>query len=302
MCVVLYRNRNHATSTAAARRHPRHAIVGFWRSMRQNRGMDSLPTLFLSHGSPMLALDDNPARRFLLGLGAMLPRPQAILVVSAHWETLGVPAVGFAPQPETIHDFGGFPQALFDLQYPAPGAPDIAGTAFRLLTEAGFAPHRSALRGLDHGAWVPLRLMYPDAAIPTLQVSLVRGGSAADHYRMGQALSPLRGLGVLMVGSGSLTHNLAEVWGRDEQAPTPAWVHDFETWMSDRLLAGQREALLHYRTRAPHAIQNHPTEEHLLPLFVAWGASDPGGTVQHLHQSYTYGVLAMDAYAFAPQP
>lgn len=268
--------------------------------MRQNNLMDPSPTLFLSHGSPMLALADSPARRFLLGLGAALPEPRAILVLSAHWETLDVPAVGFAAQPDTIHDFGGFPQALFDLRYPAPGAPEIAARAFDLLSAAGLSPRRSQSRGLDHGAWVPLRLMYPDAHIPTLQVSLVHGRDAGYHYRLGQALSPLRSQGVLLVASGSLTHNLAEAWGRDEEAPTPAWVRDFGTWMSARLLAGEQDALLSYRTSAPYATQNHPTEEHLLPLFVALGASHGGDVTRHLHHSHTYGVLAMDAYGFYP--
>src|SRR5258708_7695401 len=142
--------------------------------------MNKLPSLFISHGSPMLALTDTPAHRFLLDLGKMLPRPQAILMISAHWESVGNPAVSLAPQPDTIHDFGGFPQALFDIQYPANGAPDAAARAAALLEQAGFAVNRSATRGLDHGAWVPLRLMYPEADIPVAQISLIRGGTPAQ--------------------------------------------------------------------------------------------------------------------------
>lgn len=160
-----------------------------------------LPTLFLSHGSPMLALQDSPARRFLQSLGKSLGRPKAIVVVSAHWETRGGPAVSLAQQPETIHDFGGFPRALFEMQYPAPGAPDAAERAAALLEAQGIPAGRSAQRGLDHGAWVPLSLMYPDADIPVAQLSVVHGASPAEHERFGYALAALRSEGVLLVGS-----------------------------------------------------------------------------------------------------
>ena len=145
----------------------------------------------------MLAIENSPAHRFLLELGETLPRPKAILVASAHWESIGGPAVSLAPHPETIHDFGGFPAALYEIQYPAGGAPETATQAAALLEQAGFAVKRSATRGLDHGAWVPLRLMYPDADIPTAQISLVRGASPAAHEKMGRALSQLREDGVL---------------------------------------------------------------------------------------------------------
>ncbi len=259
----------------------------------------SLPTVFISHGSPMLALEDSPARRFLLGLGQTLPRPRAIVVASAHWESVGGHAVSLAAQPETIHDFGGFPQALFEMQYPAPGAPAAAAQAASLLEQAGLAVKRSASRGLDHGAWVPLRLMYPDADIPTTQVSLKRGATPAEHERMGRALAALREDGVLIIGSGSLTHNLYEFRGGPMDAPVPSWVSDFEQWMHLRLQDGGRDALLDYRAQAPFAVRNHPTEEHLLPLFVAMGAAGGAARAERLHASYEYGVLAMDAYAFS---
>ena len=261
--------------------------------------MQSLPTLFLSHGSPMLAIQDTPARRFLQGLGASLPRPEAILVVSAHWETMHAPAVSLAARPETIHDFGGFPRALFEIEYPAPGAPATAERAAALLEEAGIAVGRSAARGLDHGAWVPLSLMYPDADIPVAQLSIVRGAGPAEHERLGLALAALRSEGVLVVGSGSLTHNLYEFRGQAIDAPAPDWVSQFEEWMKARLDASDRAALLDYRRAAPHAGRNHPTEEHLLPLFVAIGAAGPGTRATRLHTSFEHGVLAMDAYAFA---
>lgn len=261
--------------------------------------MPKLPALFISHGSPMLAIDDSPARRFLLELGRTLPRPEAIIVASAHWETSDGLAVSLAAHPETIHDFGGFPRALFEIRYPAPGAPETAARAADLLEQAGYAVERSATRGLDHGAWVPLHLMYPQADIPTAQLALRRGGSPAEHERVGKALAQLREDGVLIIGSGSLTHNLYEFRGGPLDAPVPSWVSEFDEWMHARLQDKQREALLDYRARAPYAVRNHPTEEHLLPLFVAIGAAGDTAKAERLHASYEYGVLAMDMYAFS---
>ena len=260
--------------------------------------MSPLPTIFVSHGSPMLAIQDSPARRFLQGLGASLPRPKAIVVFSAHWETGGAPAVSLAPQPATIHDFGGFPQALFDIEYHPAGAPEVAEQAAALFDAAGIPVSRHPQRGLDHGTWVPLRLMYPDADIPVMQISIVRGAGPATHEMLGRALAQLRHEGVLVIGSGSLTHNLYEFRGQAVDAPAPGWVTEFEAWMRERLATSDREALLDYRNRAPSAAQNHPTEEHLLPLYVAMGAAGPGARAQLLHSSFEHGVLAMDAYAF----
>jgi 4,5-DOPA dioxygenase extradiol len=246
----------------------------------------------------MLAVQDSPARRFLEGLGQSLPRPKAIAVVSAHWETRGGPAVSLATQPETIHDFGGFPQVLFDIQYPAPGAPGVAERAAALFAEAGIPVGSSPNRGLDHGAWVPLRLMYPDADIPVMQISIVHGAGPALHQQLGAALQQLRQEGVLVLASGSLTHNLYEFRGQPVDAPAPAWVTGFEAWMREKLAANDQEALLGYRHLAPMAEKNHPTEEHLLPLYVAMGAAGPGAKAELLHTSFEHGVLAMDAWAF----
>lgn len=260
--------------------------------------MTHLPTIFVSHGSPMLAIQDSPARRFLEGLGQSLPRPTAIALVSAHWETRGGPAVSLATQPGTIHDFGGFPQALFDIQYPAPGAPAAAERAAGLFEAAGIPVGRSATRGLDHGAWVPLRLMYPDADIPVMQISIVRDSTPAQHVQLGAALQALRQEGVLVLASGSLTHNLAEFRGQPVDAPAPGWVTGFEAWMREKLTAGDLDAVLNYRALAPMAVKNHPTEEHLLPLYVALGAAGPAARAELLHASFEHGVLAMDAWAF----
>jgi 4,5-DOPA dioxygenase extradiol len=260
--------------------------------------MSTLPTLFLSHGSPMLAIQDSAARRFLLEFGKQLPRPRAILMISAHWETMGGPAVSLAAQPETVHDFGGFPAALFAIRYPAPGAPELAAEAATLLEQAGFNVKRSQTRGLDHGAWVPLSLMYPDADIPVTQLSLMRGSTPEEHARMGLALAPLREQGVLIIGSGSLTHNLHELDRDHLGAPAPAWVSEFSGWIENKLGEGDRAALFDYRRQAPFAAENHPTEEHLLPLFAALGAAGNDARIERIHASYEYGALAMDAYAF----
>ena len=260
--------------------------------------MERLPSIFISHGAPTLALDNTAAHRFLQELGERLPRPKAILVVSAHWESMGGPAVSLAPQPETIHDFGGFPAALYAMRYPAPGAVDVAARAADLLAAGGFAVKRSATRGLDHGAWVPLRLMYPAADIPVSQISVLRGGSPAEHVALGAALASLRDDGVLILASGSLTHNLGEFRGQAMDEAVPEWVSGFGDWMKNRLDSNARDDLLDYRRMAPFAERNHPSDEHLMPLFVALGAGGEHARAERLHDSYEYGILAMDAYAF----
>lgn len=260
--------------------------------------MSTLPTLFVSHGAPTLAIVDSPASRFLRQLGKNLPRPKAILVASAHWESQGGPAVSLAAKPPTIHDFGGFPDALFAIRYPAPGAPEMGARAASLLSREGVAVAQSPSRGLDHGAWVPLHLMYPDADIPVAQISIVRGASPEEHERIGRALAPLRDEGVLIIGSGSLTHNLHEFRGQPIDVAAPGWVSSFGDWMKARLDANDLQALRDYRTRAPNAERNHPTEEHLLPLYLALGAAGDNARAERLHASYEYGILAMDVYAF----
>jgi len=256
-------------------------------------------TIFLSHGSPMLALEDVPARRFLQTWSVRRPLPRAILVVSPHWECRGGPDVSFATAPMTLHDFGGFPKVLYELHYPAPGAAEFAAQAHRLLERANFKV-KSSYRGLDHGAWIPLSLMYPKADLPVFQVSQIRGGGPQEHYRLGQALGALREQGVLIVGSGSLTHNLREFAGRREDAPAPLWVRGFADWVAETLAGGRIDDLLDYRARGPFAARNHPTEEHLMPLFVALGAAGNAARAERVHTSTSYGVLSMDAYTFSP--
>ncbi|GAA5786977.1 DODA-type extradiol aromatic ring-opening family dioxygenase [Chitiniphilus shinanonensis] len=256
--------------------------------------MSRLPTFFVSHGSPMLALDAGNAGKVWAAIGRDLPRPRAVLMVSAHWHASGS-AVGAVAQPDTIHDFGGFPPALYTLQYPAPGDPALAREVFELLGAQGFSPRVDLTRGLDHGAWVPLRVMYPDANVPVVQLALDMRQGPAWHYRLGQALRSLRDSGVLIVGSGSMTHNLHDVFGAEPVSP--AYVAPFQAWMHQRLDHGELDALLDYRQQAPHAARAHPSEEHLLPLFVALGAAD-GEPVVRLHDEVTERVLAMDVYRF----
>jgi 4,5-DOPA dioxygenase extradiol len=258
--------------------------------------MSSQPALFVSHGAPTLIITPGAARDFLAGLGEEIRKPRAILAVSAHWET-SEPTVSLAQQPETIHDFSGFPRELYAIQYPAPGAVDLAQQVAALLSQAGFHPHTDPARGLDHGAWVPLKLMYPHADIPVTQLSVQTQRGAQHHYRIGEALRPLRDDGVLILASGSATHNLRELdWSG--QAALPSWVSDFSDWVASASEHGSVDQLLRYREEAPAAARNHPTEEHFLPFFVALGAGSRPARVSRIHASTTFGVLAMDAYRF----
>jgi 4,5-DOPA dioxygenase extradiol len=261
------------------------------------KGSDSaFPALFVSHGAPTLALERNETASFLKGLGARLGRPRAILCVSAHWNT-AAPAVSAAERPETVHDFGGFPEELYRIRYPAPGAPELAARVLELLGAAGFRSEVSPERGLDHGAWVPLGLIYPEADVPVTQLSVQVDAGPAHHFRLGRALAPLRREGVLMLATGSATHNLGRLGVGD--AP-PEWAARFDRWLHDRLIRGAVEELLDYRRVAPHAALAHPTEEHLLPLFVAAGAgaSGDGLRAEALHRGWTMGSLSMAAYGF----
>lgn len=252
------------------------------------------PAFFLSHGAPDLALGDSPARRFLERLGPSLERPRAILVASAPDEADGV-VVRAPARFETWHDFGNFDRRLFDVRYEPVGAGDVAVEAMRLLGAAGLAPRTSSDVRLDHGAWVPLSLMFPVADVPLASVSINPRDDAAWHEAVGRALAPLRDGGVLVVGSGSISHNLHEVFAGSRDDRT--WVEAFTAWLEARVATRDRGALLAAMRDAPAALRNHPTDEHLLPFYVALGAGggEPG---RRLHHSYTYDVLAMDVYAW----
>jgi 4,5-DOPA dioxygenase extradiol len=253
---------------------------------------------FISHGAPSMPVTESPARDFLASLGREIGRPRAILMVSAHFQAR-VPTLGADPNPETVHDFHGFPDALYKLQYPTPGDPGLALEVASSLVQEGLPAEAVTGRGLDHGAWVPLMLMFPRAYIPVVQLSLVRGQGPDYHLRLGAALRGLVEDGVLVIGSGGMTHNLRELdWqGAGPKGHVPPWVTGFTDWFAARLAAGDLADLVDYRSRAPYAERNHPTEEHFLPLFVALGAS-ANRRGRRLHASVQMAALAMDAYSF----
>lgn len=256
-----------------------------------------LPAIFVSHGAPTLPLDACPAREFLKELGKSLPRPRAVLAVSAHWET-DVPAVNSVTANATIHDFYGFPEALYRMRYPAPGSPELAARTAAVLAAAGYGPAVDSDRGLDHGAWVPLMLMYPDADVPAVQLSIQTPLGPDHHVKLGRALAKLREQDVLVLGSGGYVHNLRTLSRGNIGAPEAPWAREFAEWVGNALAQGDTAGLMDYRRRAPHGAQAHPTEDHFLPLFVAFGAGGKGAKARRLHTSTTFGSLRMDAYSF----
>ncbi|MGE8347125.1 DODA-type extradiol aromatic ring-opening family dioxygenase [Pseudomonas helleri] len=253
-----------------------------------------LPSLYISHGSPMLALEPGESGPALKRLAAQFAKPKAIVLLSAHWESTDL-RVASHPAPETWHDFGGFPRALYAVQYPAPGDPALAARIVQLLATHGLPAQLDAKRPFDHGAWVPLSLMYPAADIPVVQVSLPSQLGPAGLHEVGQALASLRSEGILIIGSGSITHNLRELdWQAGPESVEP-WAKAFRDWMIEKLAADDVAALHQYRQQAPFAAKNHPSDEHLLPLYFARGA---GGPFSIAHQGWTLGALGMDIYRF----
>jgi len=265
-----------------------------------NTTSQALPSLFVPHGAPTFALRPGAAGAALKAAAATLPRPRAIIIASAHWAT-AEPAVGFAQRPETIHDFWGFPDELYALRYPATGCREASQEALQALQQAGFAAQADAERGLDHGAWLPLRLMFPEADVPVFPLSIQPHLGPEHHYRVGQALAPLLEQGFLLIASGNLTHNLGDYQlAYRNGGQTPPYVRAFADWFWDKLQARDLEALFDYRRRAPEAVRAHPRDEHLLPLYVALGAGGDQATPQRLHAGIDDYVIAMDAFAFQP--
>ena len=253
----------------------------------------ALPTVFLSHGSPMHALEPGPVRGVWENLGRTLPRPRAILIASAHWET-DSPALTAAATPETIHDFYGFPKPLYEIQYPVKGSPELAFRSIGLLKQAGLTAKEDPIRGLDHGAWSPLLHMYPKADIPVVQLSLQTELGTRHHLALGRALAPLAAEGVLILGSGHMTHNLRE---RRDGAPA-VYVREFQDWVKQKIDARDFDALADYRKLTTQGVRAHPTDEHFLPLFVALGAAGPNYSANRIYAGIETGSLAMDAYLF----
>ena len=254
-----------------------------------------LPTLFISHGAPTWAMEPGLAGPLIGTLGQSLPRPQAVLVVSAHWMTRDVLVTG-SSLPPTIHDFGGFPEALYRLEYPAPGHPAFAKLTLETLRAAGWPASIDEQRGLDHGAWVPMRYLFPQADVPVFQVSMPVQLTAESAWKLGEALAPLSGQGVLIVGSGGLTHNLREL-SFDGETEEP-YAREFVAWVRDAVERHDDERLKSTLAAGPNASRAHPTPEHFLPLLVAAGASDRNDSVTVLPGGMVHGALSMESYVF----
>jgi 4,5-DOPA dioxygenase extradiol len=257
--------------------------------------------LFVPHGAPTFALRPGAAGAALTRLAKSLPLPRAIVIISAHWDT-AVPTVGMADRLETIHDFWGFPDELYSIRYPATGCREAGNEVVAAIKAAGMPVQEDATRGLDHGAWVPLRLMFPDADVPVIPLSIQSQGGPEQAYRLGQALAPLTAKGFLVIASGNVTHNLRDYqMAARNGGQTPAYVRQFTDWLAERLQARDIPALLDYRQQAPGAVQAHPSDEHLLPLYVALGAGGDSAVAERLHAGIDNYVIAMDAYSFQPQ-
>ncbi len=250
------------------------------------------PVLFVSHGAPdVLLAASETVQCWRDDIAPRLGKPAAVLAISAHWQAPR-PTVSLATAPETIHDFGGFPDDLYEINYPAPGAPALGQRVLALLADAGWETGSVARRGLDHGAWVPLSVLFPAADVPVLSLAIPRDGSTAAHFRLGQALAALRQEGVLILASGAITHNFS--WLGEANGPPRPQAKQFTEWVAEKLAAGDAAALLDYRA-LPQGAAAHPTPEHFLPLLVALGAAQDQ-LPQRFQPPYTYGSLSMDAY------
>lgn len=257
--------------------------------------MTTLPSLFLGHGAPDLPLSDHPAKRHLEGLAAQLPRPRAILVISAHWEA-AVPTLGTTPAPDTVYDFTGFSRELYAMRYPARTDARLVAEVEDLLASAGIPYAKDPQRGYDHGAWVPLILSYPNADVPVVQLSLEHRAPAERHLAVGAALAPLRARGVLIIGSGATVHNLMTIT-REGTAPPP-WATGFDALVHDAVIKGDLRTLQACPSSPAIGRQAHPTPEHYWPLLVAMGAGSPGTGGRRIHHSFSYGSISMACFAF----
>src|SRR5688572_15369644 len=271
----------------------RRAAEGPGSAASRGASQESGVSVFISHGSPMHALEPGAAGEAWRALGQRIGKPRAILIASAHWET-ELPMLTGAERPQTIHDFYNFPEPLYRLRYPAPGDPGLARRAQALLEEAGLGASIDGTRGLDHGAWAPLLYAYPEADVPVVQVSVQPALGPRHHVALGNSLRPLADEGVLIVGSGHLTHNLRD-WARGRGHPEP-YAREFQDWVKEKLEERDVESLIDYRSRSPHGVRAHPTDEHFLPLFFALGAAGGKAQPERVYDAIDSGVLAMDAY------
>jgi 4,5-DOPA dioxygenase extradiol len=244
-----------------------------------------------------LILEDVPARDFIKGLGPRLRSARAVLCISAHWETQR-PSINAVERPATIHDFYGFPEQLYQMNYPAPGSPEVAEEVVRTLSEAGIGCDVDRSRGLDHGAWVPLMLMFPEPTMPLVQLSIQHHLDSAKHYELGRALAPLKERGILILGSGGAVHPLGHFTPRFDGSPPEGWAIEFEQWLTDKVERGDHEALVKYRQKAPYPERAHPRPDHYMPLLVAAGAAGGKAPAKKIHGSWDWGDLGMGAYEF----
>lgn len=264
--------------------------------MTSPNGSNQMPAVFVSHGSPMAALDTGPYSKALKAFGSEY-RPEAILVVSAHWESGPPVRLSSASKHSLIYDFAGFPQELYELTYDAPGAPDVAARAAQILRGEGLSTVLDPSRGLDHGAWVPLRLMYPEGGIPVTEISLSRTRTPEELHRLGRLLQPLRSEGVLVLASGGIVHNLHRLDWESRTRPPESWAKAFDDWFKAVLDRHEVAELFRYRTAAPYADLAVPTTEHFDPVFVTLGASSEADSLSHLYEGFEHGTLSMRSYA-----
>ncbi|WP_339220209.1 class III extradiol ring-cleavage dioxygenase [Paenibacillus sp. FSL H8-0332] len=254
-----------------------------------------MPSYFFAHGAPSIVLEDNAYTKLLKEFKDHMPKPKAIILFSAHWEET-VQSVGAAATYDTIYDFGGFQDELYQMTYPAHGDPALVEQIQKLLTAGGVKNVRNEQRGLDHGAWAVLKLLYPETDIPVVAMSVNRDLPNAQQYEIGKSLAALREQDVLIIASGGTVHNLRRLnWNSDE---INGWAEQFDHWIQEKVEAWDTEALFQYEDLAPYAEMAVPTSEHFIPLFIAMGAGDQGRNAQLLHRSYQYGNLSLSCWQF----
>jgi 4,5-DOPA dioxygenase extradiol len=255
-----------------------------------------MPVAFISHGSPMVAIETGLYQDALERFGRE-HRPAAVVVISAHWDTSDAVFITSAAKHQLIYDFGGFPAELYELKYAAAGDPELAGRIHGVLRDADVPSALDKGRGLDHGVWVPLRLIYPEADVPVVELSIPGTRSPAELFRIGELLSPLRSEGVLILGSGGIVHNLRRLDWRHRDGPAEQWALDFDRWFTAKLEAWDIDGLLSYQQTAPSAVLAVPTNEHFHPVFVALGAAGGRGRIESIYEGFQYGTLSMRSFA-----
>lgn len=257
---------------------------------------DPLPTVFISHGAPTLILEDIPARNFLKELGKKYREVKAVLCISAHWMTIN-PTVNVVEKHDTIHDFYGFPSELYQLNYPASGEVELAKKTAGLINDIGSSCEIDHTRGLDHGAWVPMMLMFPEAEVPVFQLSIQQHMEPKKHHALGKAIESLRHEGVLILGSGGAVHPLGYAPLRPG-AETDQWALDFDSWLTKSVEQGDDNAIKNYSKVSPYPERAHPTPDHFMPLLISMGAAGEGAKGEVIHHSWYWGDLGMGAYEF----